>query len=242
MDSHFIAKAIDSDRRILEGIVSGAKFSSPMPFLWRGEKVGEVLAAKAREDGTSFVRLWIASRGSSPHVDQAWNAIKSGDLQEMSVGDGELVVAPAADAPEGEYVTRKFLEGVLFLTGQAITKKIKSVITPFATRLANVEVRTGALSMLASNRVGGADGKTVTELEALMRRIADYETRLKALENKPSLQYRGVWQEGGEYKDGDFATLQGSVWAARTRTRERPGTSDDWALAVKRGADGKDLR
>jgi hypothetical protein len=54
--------------------------------------------------------------------------------------------------------------------------------------------------------------------------------------------YKDVWKEGETYGLGDFVTLGGSLWHcnASTRTNEKPGTTETWTLAVKRGRDGKD--
>lgn len=51
--------------------------------------------------------------------------------------------------------------------------------------------------------------------------------------------YRGVWKEGEAYERGDMATWGGSSWHCNAATTEKPGASDDWVLAVKRGRDGK---
>jgi hypothetical protein len=54
--------------------------------------------------------------------------------------------------------------------------------------------------------------------------------------------YRDVWKDSETYNLGDMVTLGGSLWHcnAATWTNEKPGTSDTWTLAVKRGRDGKD--
>lgn len=52
----------------------------------------------------------------------------------------------------------------------------------------------------------------------------------------------GVWKEGASYAAGDGVTLGGSFFIAQTATTAKPGKSDDWRLAVKRGSDGRDLR
>lgn len=55
--------------------------------------------------------------------------------------------------------------------------------------------------------------------------------------------YKGVWKEDEGYALGDFVTLAGSTWHCNVpETKTKPGTSDDWTLAVKRGRDGKDGR
>jgi integrin beta 3 len=52
----------------------------------------------------------------------------------------------------------------------------------------------------------------------------------------------GVWREGTTYVPGDGVTLGGSFFIAQAETSAKPGKSDDWRLAVKRGSDGRDAR
>ena len=52
----------------------------------------------------------------------------------------------------------------------------------------------------------------------------------------------GVWKEGTIYAAGDGVTLGGSFFIAQLNTSSKPGKSDDWRLAVKRGTDGRDWR
>lgn len=52
----------------------------------------------------------------------------------------------------------------------------------------------------------------------------------------------GVWTEERAYVVGDTVSHGGSMWIAQKATSEKPGRSDDWRLAVKRGADGRDFR
>jgi Collagen triple helix repeat (20 copies) len=52
----------------------------------------------------------------------------------------------------------------------------------------------------------------------------------------------GVWKEGTAYQAGDGVTLGGSFFIAQAETSAKPGKSDDWRLAVKRGTDGRDWR
>jgi hypothetical protein len=45
------------------------------------------------------------------------------------------------------------------------------------------------------------------------------------------------------YRKGDGVTWGGSFWIAQKDAPEgRPGLSDDWRLAVKKGRDGRDGR
>ena len=52
----------------------------------------------------------------------------------------------------------------------------------------------------------------------------------------------GVWKDGATYVAGDGVTLGGSFFIAQTTTTAKPGKSDEWRLAVKRGTDGRDAR
>ena len=52
----------------------------------------------------------------------------------------------------------------------------------------------------------------------------------------------GVWREGTAYVAGDGVTMGGSFFIAQADTSAKPGKSDEWRLAVKRGSDGRDAR
>lgn len=58
----------------------------------------------------------------------------------------------------------------------------------------------------------------------------------------PTPIYKGVWKDETEYERGDTCTYDGSVWHCNEPTRERPGTSRDWTLAVQHGRDAKGVR
>lgn len=76
----------------------------------------------------------------------------------------------------------------------------------------------------------------IKRLEAVERDLANAERERRA---NPTLRYCGTWA-GGEHRPGEFVTDRGSVWHCKAITKARPGDSDDWQLAVKRGRDGKD--
>ena len=70
--------------------------------------------------------------------------------------------------------------------------------------------------------------------------------RVEALERKPSLQYRGVYEAGKTYQPGDFVTWSGSCWCALEVTKTQPNFTPDsaksWTLAVKEGRPGRDAK
>jgi hypothetical protein len=74
------------------------------------------------------------------------------------------------------------------------------------------------------------------------RGITNLRERVEAIERAGALAYDGVYEPGKAYRRGAAVTHQGSLWIAMLDTTSRPGASDDWRLAVKRGRDGKDAR
>lgn len=74
----------------------------------------------------------------------------------------------------------------------------------------------------------------------LIESIKALKSRVKELEDAPKLEYLGVWAEAKTYGSGKFVTHDGSMWfAKRANVGERPGNSDSWQLAVKKGKTGK---
>lgn len=78
-------------------------------------------------------------------------------------------------------------------------------------------------------------------VEPLKKQIKNLSDRVEDLEAS-GIKYCGVWQRANEYKRGDVATHEGSMFVAVANPRlgEMPGQSLNWQLAVKRGRDGKD--
>jgi hypothetical protein len=78
----------------------------------------------------------------------------------------------------------------------------------------------------------------------LMSVIKRLERRILELEQRPTMEYCGVWEVGETYYVGDFVTDAGSMWACeKANAGVRPGSKADvWTLAVKHGRDGKDRR
>ena len=83
--------------------------------------------------------------------------------------------------------------------------------------------------------------KQIAEQE---EKIEQQDERIAELEARPvGLKYLGTFERGTSYAEHDGVTHHGSTWVARRATTSEPGTPDSgWQLAVKRGADGKDLR
>ena len=78
--------------------------------------------------------------------------------------------------------------------------------------------------------------------EAITKATEPLKQRITELEQRPTVKYVGIWREGKVYASNSMVTDQGSVWFTERATLTRPGSSDNWVLAVKRGRDGKDGR
>jgi len=114
----------------------------------------------------------------------------------------------------------------------AVEKRAEPEDARHAERIAALEARVGALSMMLTNNAGGAVARE------RMRMLETVEKRLADLEAQPRLAYEGVWREGVSYEQGSLVTRSGSMWHANKATREKPGTCDDWTLCVKDGRRG----
>lgn len=59
----------------------------------------------------------------------------------------------------------------------------------------------------------------------------------------PVVDDKGVYRTEAEYMKGDGVTWAGSWWIAQVdKPTDKPGISEQWRLAVKRGRDGKDSK
>ena len=99
-------KAVDDDERVIQGVATtpepdrlgdivepdGAEFRLPLPLLWQHDSrqpIGHVTDAKVSKDGISvtarIMRLEEAGQ-LKDRLDMAWQSIKSGLVQGLSIG------------------------------------------------------------------------------------------------------------------------------------------------------------
>lgn len=70
--------------------------------------------------------------------------------------------------------------------------------------------------------------------------LADIKKDIAELQARPAIKYCGTWDAEKVYSVGDFVTDDGSLWhCSDSNVGVRPGSSEAWRLAVKRGRDGK---
>ncbi len=87
-------------------------------------------------------------------------------------------------------------------------------------------------------------GQSEAIQRAFEKRDATIDTLVKRIDELEAggVRYHGVWQAAQEYTRGALVTYDGSMWHANDTTREQPGKSKAWTLAVKAGRDGKEAR
>lgn len=89
----------------------------------------------------------------------------------------------------------------------------------------------------------GADGLPVENLDLTLdgcKLVIGYHTRGGVIEKSVELplpEYKGVYSEKEQYEKGAFVTHGGSVWHCNAPTSDKPGNSENWTLAVKKGRD-----
>lgn len=88
-------------------------------------------------------------------------------------------------------------------------------------------------------------------LKSSNAQIKALQQRIDSLEQRPSVQYRGIFKDATHYSVGDFCTFDGHCWACVEPTvGVRPSYHDPsqprqtdtkrpWILAVKRGRDAR---
>ena len=95
----------------------------------------------------------------------------------------------------------------------------------------------------------GKDGMSLENFDAqfaedgrtLILSLSDGERVIRRELRLAVVIYRGLFQAGRKYAEGDSVTYGGSLWIAKRETNQSPGNdSADWQLAAKRGRDGKD--
>jgi hypothetical protein len=109
--------------------------------------------------------------------------------------------------------------------------------------------RDGTDGLPGADGKDGIDGITPefmdAEFEGRVLRLSfgDGE-RTKAVEFHMSTpEYRGVFKEGETYERGDMVTWGGSLWHCEGETKDKPAPgSECWAIAAKKGRDGKDAK
>lgn len=82
----------------------------------------------------------------------------------------------------------------------------------------------------------GDDLRTFT-----LRAVSSTGRKMEKSFSLPVMIDRGVFKAETAYVAGDVVSYGGSIWIAQHETKDSPGSSDAFRLAVKRGRDAKDV-
>lgn len=93
----------------------------------------------------------------------------------------------------------------------------------------------------------GAPGLGFDDLEVIYDGLRNFKFHMKRGTtvkewsfDVPFPLYARQWKDGNEYKEGDLATWDGSLWHCDIDEPGKPGTpGGGWTLAIKRGQDGR---
>lgn len=253
-------KSINEDQRIIEGIAStpstdrmgdivepmGASFRLPIPLLWQhdtGQPIGEVIAAQPNEKGIPFSAR-VAKIGEpgvlKDRIDSAWQALKYELVRGLSIGFKPLESARIKDTWSEHYTKWEWLElscVTLAANSEASITAIKSADQMHLHQRGLVvsEADYFAWAKGFKQRRDEPSGDDDPRFRVIIDAIHVRDQHIRALEARLPLGYGGTWKEGEPCKQGFFYSFQGSLWYCRTDSTARPGTNDDFQLAVKSG-------
>jgi hypothetical protein len=139
-------------------------------------------------------------------------------------------------------MTLEELQAIVRGITPAIKQHVSKAIEPIAGRIDVLERNGATVNLSADHEEMLADAIA----KAINYKADQLLKRIEALEERPTMQYRGVFAAGQTYHPGDFCTWGGSLWACRQTTTRNPAYDAEsakvWTLAVKHGRDGKDVR
>lgn len=150
------------------------------------------------------------------------------------------------DALEKRISEKSVSESGVGIAGALIDRAGNLVIT-----LSNGEVKSlGIVVGRDGETIKGADGLGFDDLSeeladdgrTIIRRYVRGDEVKEFRHTFPVVLDRGVYKSAQEYTTGDGVTWAGSFWIAQKDTSEKPGSGDDWRLAVKSGRAGRDGR
>lgn len=220
-------KAVDEDKRIIEGIAStptpdrvgdvvvpeGMEFKTPFPFLYQHnsrQPIGIVTDAKVNADGMR-VKVQIAKGGVAPFIDEAWALIKEGLIRGLSIGFRSLEESWDKTLNGYRYLRTEIMElsaVTIPANAEASITSIKSISADQLAALGN-EHR-GAVRLDKSNQPG-ASGKTTrtTTVKSISEQIAAFEAtrqanvaRQEAIRAKTADEGRAMDDAEGQEFDG----------------------------------------
>ena len=180
------------------------------------------------------------------------------DRAEKAIAAAVTAIPPAKDGEPGQSVTVEDLAPVIAAEVQKAVAAIPAAKDGVGLAGALID-RDGQLVVTLTNGdtkalgavVGGkgADGLGFDDLtveydgeRSFSLVFAKGEEERAFSFDLPMMIDRGVFVDGKQYATGDTVTFGGSIWVAQKAQPEgKPGLSEDWRLAVKKGRNAKEV-
>lgn len=163
-------------------------------------------------------------------------AVSKGLAEQQKVFDARIkelqaqIAEKEISVPTAEQVAAS-LEGEFAKWALGFERKADGVLDKAVEKLRQPADGKDALALEDFDISLSDDGRTVT------MQLKSGEQLVERTLKIPSVLYKGVFTEQA-YEKGDAVTYGGSLWIAEKDCPDgRPGASDDWRLAVKRGRD-----
>lgn len=183
------------------------------------EKIDAIPKPEKGEDGTS-----VTIEDVKPLIEEAVAAIEI-----PAPTDGKDGVAPTADE------VAKAMEGIFSKWALDFERKADGVLSKAIEAIPKPKDGRDALELEDFDLTLADDGRTVTMSLKRGETVIEKSIKLATVLDK------GVYRETEAYEKGDGVTFGGCYWIIQKDAPEgKPGSSDDFRMAVKRGRDGRE--
>lgn len=192
-------KAVDEDKRIIEGIAStpstdryedivepeGAQYKLPLPFLWQhrhSEPIGWVEEVRASKSGIR-VRIKMAAAGVTEEIDKCWALIKAGLVQGLSIGFSPIEYTHIKDSYGLHFIKWDWLElsaVTVPANAEATITSIKSIDQEHLRAVSGTHAARSTVVRLKSSP--GVPGHLQRPKDTIMKKT--YREQIEAFETK----------------------------------------------------------
>ena len=220
-------KAVDEERRILEGIAStptpdrmndvvvpeGMEFSTPFPFLYQHnshQPIGQVVEAKVSKSGLQ-VRVQIAKAGVAAFIDEAWSLIKEGLIRGLSIGFRSLEESWDKELNGFRYLRTEIMELSAVTIPANAEASITSVKSASCDALAALGPRRSVVQLEIPSTRPGASGiqKKVGNMKSINEQLAALEAKRQAsVARKEAIRIKSS-DEGRTQDDAEAQEFEG---------------------------------
>lgn len=270
-------KAVDDDQRVITGIATtptadragdivdpqGAEFKLPLPLLWQhdsSQPIGHVTNARVTAKGieiTATIAKIDEAGTLKDRLDEAWQSIKSGLVQGLSIGFKEIESARIDQTYSYRFLKWMWLElsaVTIPANGEATITAIKSIDTQQRAASGRTLKRVVRLNTPGASGKSkstpkapkeGTDMKTIAEqITALETKRAAHAARMEAIMQKGIDEGRSTdeaEQDEFDTLDGEMKSIDGDLTRLRSLEALKAKSATP-VIKVEKEADGSAAR